>query len=222
MSANTTFHTSPYRSYATPPTTPSPSNLSNLTNPNGSAASAPAPEPYRHPRRTSSNPSRTVPTLRREKSFYGEESELGTMILNSAGLNRIGHAQLGGVPVSEELTESQLCLVGVRSGWMVVAVGEDNGSQFTQGSDASQLFDSQNSQPFMPEIRTHNLYQLPSAPTVRRQPSSTVSPSRPRGRRGPIRNAAGSSVLGGTSGRRALDRQSTGTALSGMLESGEE
>lgn len=178
------------------------------------------------------------------------------MVLNSAGIDRLGHVQLSGVPVSEESTESQLGQVGVRSGWMVAAVGEDNGSQFTQGSgmplipliqpllgghrmilysriisnksvplDSSQLFDSQASQPLIPGIRTLNPYQLPSAPTVRessRQPSSNVSPSRPRGHRGPIRSTAGPSPLSGTSGRRAFGRQSTGSALSGMLENGEE
>jgi len=61
------------------------------------------------------------------------------MVLNSAGFDRVGHVQLGGEPVSEELTESQVGQVGVRSGWMVAAVGEDNGSQFTQGSGMSLL-----------------------------------------------------------------------------------
>jgi len=171
------------------------------------------------------------------------------MILNSAGFDKIGHMQLGGIPVNEELTESQLDQVGVRGGWMVAAVGEDNGSQFTQGSgmslpalsnrfrrssissnkspplDASQLFDSQASQPLIPGIRTLNPYQLPSVPTVRdssRHPSSAVSPSRPGGRRGSQRSATGSSPLSGTSGRRALRGQTMGTALAGMLEDGEE
>ncbi|KAF8456970.1 hypothetical protein BGX38DRAFT_1266189 [Terfezia claveryi] len=221
MSANTANPTSPYRSYATPPTTPSPSNLNSLTNPSSApAASAPAPG---HRRRTPYNPSRPVPTLRREESCYGEESDMGAMILNIAGIDRVGYVQLGGVLVNEELTESQLGQVGVRSGWMVAAVGEDNGSQFTQGSDSSQLFDSQASQPLIPGIHTLNPYQLPSAPTVResRQPSSSTSPSRPRGRHGP-RSAVGSSLLSGTSVRRAAGRKSTGTVLSGMLEDGEE
>lgn len=147
---------------------------------------------------------------------------MGAMILNIAGIDRIGYVQLGGVPVNEELTESQLGQVGLRSGWMVAVVGEDNGSQFTQGSDTSQLFDSQASQSLIPGIHTLNPYQLPSAPTVReRQPSSSTSPSRPRGRHG-LRGAAGSSLLSGTSVRRAVGRQSTGTVLSGMLEDGEE
>lgn len=59
------------------------------------------------------------------------------MVLNSAGFDRIGHVQLGGGPEGEDLTESQLGQVGVRSGWMVAAVGEDNGSQFTQESGMS-------------------------------------------------------------------------------------
>lgn len=91
--------------------------------------------------------------------------------------------------------------------------------------DGSQLFDSQTSQSLVAEIRTLNPYQLPSAPTAREssgQPSSTVSPSRPRGRRGTIRSVGGSSSLSGTSRRRALRGQSMGTALAAMLEDGEE
>lgn len=58
------------------------------------------------------------------------------MVLASAGFDRVGVVQLGEGSSNgrEELTESQLGEVGVQNGWMIAPVGEDNGSQFTQGS----------------------------------------------------------------------------------------
>lgn len=132
MSTNVAGPTSPYSLYATPPTTPSPSHLASLTSAAETASTSTG--PARHPRRVPFNPSRPIPTLRREKSLFGEDSKLGSMVLSSVGFDRIGHVCLGGDNQAEEFTSSQLEEIGVRSGWMVTNVGEDNGSQFTQGS----------------------------------------------------------------------------------------
>ena len=61
-------------------------------------------------------------------------------MLSSVGFDRIGHVYLGGDHPVEELTNSQLEEIGMRSGWMVTNVGEDNGSQFTQGSGTCCYF----------------------------------------------------------------------------------
>ncbi|KAF8463066.1 hypothetical protein BDZ91DRAFT_796572 [Kalaharituber pfeilii] len=228
---------SPYRSYATPPATPLPSNLpptnaatlNDLTSPTPPSFQPPFPG-RSNPRRTAFNPNRPIPTLRREKSVFGEDSALGEMVLSSAGYGLAPRLQPGNGDFEREFQdESELLEVGMKSGWMVARVGEDNGSQFTQESGSSQLLDSQfsigtgESQPLQPTstsyvTRALNPYRLPAGPALSSSSGSaslTSSPSRPQGsRRGPIRHQAGSP------GRRSLFSRERETG--GLVDLGEE
>lgn len=117
--------------------------LSPPTSPVHDQATAP-PSTYfterKNPRRTPYTSNRVIPSLRREdrvfNSIDGDGGKLGLMVLESMGIEMRDESSVE----SQNEDLGAIKVPGMKAGWMVMGVGDDNGSQFTdtQGSSMSK------------------------------------------------------------------------------------